>query len=343
MILKLSNKDGSEIQLIYEALNATKQKKYKIAEQRYKSVLDKNPKNIFALNNLANIYKSKKEWDNANDCIEKIRKYHPKEPYARGLKLSYETAKKQLKTYHKFYEFYFSKRFIIILIIIFAFFSFIYNYYNIFIITFNEIILKGYPLIGIYLFFNFLSKFAIDIALFSIPLIIIYIDLRKNFKKKLQSLNSLKEFILQIRKDIIKAMEEDKEIYEINSLNIDPVLINEMKKIMRSFSFEEAEIFNEDLKRKMLSRIDIFLTEIIKEINKHDRGKEWASLKNYPEMEYYLEVMGKKSPNVKEDREYLKKKFIHNVMYAIGFILFYEKGGDNMFIYICEVDKYYQK
>ena len=143
----MKKNNNSETQMIYEAINLTKEKKYDSAERIYMKVLDSNPKNLIALNNLANVYKIKKEWENINDCIDKIRKYHLNEDYSRGLRLRYEIVKSKILTHRKLYEYFFVRKIILVIRCILALFLFLFNLYNTYIILFEDLHFNSVPLI----------------------------------------------------------------------------------------------------------------------------------------------------------------------------------------------------
>jgi len=162
---------------------------------------------------------------------------------------------------------------------------------------------------------------TIDIVIAFIPAAIAFSSIRKNFKKELIDIYSLKEKLKYLRfeiKDLILGMGL-KQIHLI----LNPSIINKIRDLLRKFDFfHEASILNAFIEQKLLYQVDILLIEVIKLTKSYDNGKQWKKLQNECEeaLSQLKEVRDFSIPNEK-----LKNKFIENLDWILAYELFFKK------------------
>lgn len=193
-----------------------------------------------------------------------------------------------------------------------------------------ELILPGF-----YYFLYIFTQFSVNYALFSIPVILIFNNFKKKFVEAKQDLSFLKERIIQIRLDIIKAKINNQNIEEIGSLNLNSYTLSTVKSKLRKLNLSYyADRLNFFLTQKRVYMLDIIFFNLLKLYRKYDDGQEWDDMKNNYITQTIKEELAQIDINSPDDRQYLREKFYKDFDYAITFGLFYESGSEALLTYI---------
>ncbi len=190
-----------------------------------------------------------------------------------------------------------------------------------------------YPIIYYTIFF--IAQLGVSYALFSIPLILVRKSIKKKFQDDKLDLYSLKERIIQIRRNAINALNLNKDIREINSLNLNTIALNDLKNKLRKFNLaHDADTFDFCLERKEIYRFDILFFKIFELLKQYDGGKQWHEYKESHITETILNDLNGRNIGDLDDVKYLKYKFLTDFDYAIVYRLFYDRGSVGKLGYI---------
>jgi len=168
--------------------------------------------------------------------------------------------------------------------------------------------------------YTLIANFSLNYSFILIPALLYLLEVRRNFKKELENIFSLKNSLIYLRRYIageISGLKND--VYR--DIIINPSNINQITGLLRSFKFNEhAAMFLTYIEDKRLFHIDVIIIDVVNKIKKYDSGKDFKSIEQTWKFKRTIEIIEKLE--MKSDVDSLKEHFLDDLTFPLVYSLF---------------------
>ncbi len=179
--------------------------------------------------------------------------------------------------------------------------------------------------------YSLIAKFSLNYSFILIPALLYLLEVRRNFKKELDNIYSLKNSLIYLRHYIAREISGLKNDVYRDKI-IDPSNITQIIGLLRTLKFNEhAAMFLSHIENKRLYQIDVIIIEVIEKIKKYDSRKNFQSIEqnwNFKDTKETIEKL-----EMKGDVDSLKAHFLDDLTFPLVYSLLLDNPVHTLGIY----------